>query len=334
MVIWKPISLVAIALFPIILHGKSLARSFTALYRKIPSELEAEEPLPYRYLWIGTIAFGLLWVISFVLVNVPVQWAILGVIICTVIMIANSRLRAESGSVFGATFSAMFVGASSSFFFWIAQYFGLTADAITALPFMGLMGFVVSEFVFGLSFSNPMPLALESYKIGKGTRTRARDLLVGQAVAIVIAVVTTITVSLWWYYTKGAVGKYGIIEGMVFVHMFPWMGLTTGATGFPQPTNLALYMFIIGLAVCVLMYFFRGRYRWFILSPIGIILALLPNSGGLWFPAVIALILKWITIKVGGGKLYSEKGIPIAAGLILGFCLAWGLGAILMGLAS
>jgi hypothetical protein len=39
----------------------------------------------------------------------------------------------------------------------------------------------------------------------------------------------------------------------------------------------------------------------------------------MWLPALIAWILKTITLRVGGSKLYENYGIPVATGFATGF---------------
>jgi len=39
----------------------------------------------------------------------------------------------------------------------------------------------------------------------------------------------------------------------------------------------------------------------------------------MWLPALIAWILKYLTLRIGGSKLYEEYGIPVAAGFAIVF---------------
>ena len=43
---------------------------------------------------------------------------------------------------------------------------------------------------------------------------------------------------------------------------------------------------------------------------------------GYWLPFLIAWILKTVTLRVGGSKLYENAGVPIAAGFVAGCVIA------------
>ncbi|MFX0203558.1 MAG: DUF6784 domain-containing protein, partial [Candidatus Hodarchaeota archaeon] len=83
------------------------------------------------------------------------------------------------------------------------------------------------------------------------------------------------------------------------------------------PFAVATFAIVIGLYVIRA----RGKPRALAaLHPIGIILAML---GGIWFwlTWIVALALKYLTIRIGGAEAYEKKGLPMATGLIVAFCL-------------
>ncbi len=56
-------------------------------------------------------------------------------------------------------------------------------------------------------------------------------------------------------------------------------------------------------------------------EPVGFILSIACFEWGFWSYAVIAWILKMITLRVGGSRLYEEFGAPLAGGYIAGYML-------------
>ncbi len=79
-------------------------------------------------------------------------------------------------------------------------------------------------------------------------------------------------------------------------------------------------MVFIGLVVGILLLFIRERVSWFRLSIAGLVLGTLGSNFGIaWF---IGLILRYLTLRVGGAKLLNEKGRPLAVGAWLGFFAA------------
>jgi hypothetical protein len=78
--------------------------------------------------------------------------------------------------------------------------------------------------------------------------------------------------------------------------------------------------FIIGLAVALIVFFMRGRFTWFRVSLAGIVLGCMFGRE-IWSPFLIALLIKYLTIRMGGVKLYNEKLRPLSVGLIAGWCI-------------
>jgi hypothetical protein len=75
----------------------------------------------------------------------------------------------------------------------------------------------------------------------------------------------------------------------------------------------------------------HSRFTWWPLEPVG---AFIATGGpgvkiGLGWVFIIAYILKYITLKVGGSKAYTETGAPIAVGFAIGIALTALLGMIL-----
>jgi len=76
-----------------------------------------------------------------------------------------------------------------------------------------------------------------------------------------------------------------------------------------------------GFLLAGLLMFLRSRYIWWPIEPTGLFLATgewkSPCAVGVFSP-LIAWIVKYIIIKVGGRKLYDEVALPAAFGLIAG----------------
>ncbi len=90
------------------------------------------------------------------------------------------------------------------------------------------------------------------------------------------------------------------------------------ASGFWYP------QFLAGFIMILILGFLHARYIWFPLEPIGFITGVGVGFGwwGFWTYGLVAWILKTITLRVGGSKLYEEWGAPIASGFIAGHMLA------------
>jgi hypothetical protein len=82
--------------------------------------------------------------------------------------------------------------------------------------------------------------------------------------------------------------------------------------------------FLAGFIIVALLSWLHARFIWFPLEPIGFILGTSYMSilWGIWFPFLIAWIMKTLTLRVGGTKGYEEFGIPVAVGFIAGYMIA------------
>lgn len=78
--------------------------------------------------------------------------------------------------------------------------------------------------------------------------------------------------------------------------------------------------FVLGLVISAVLSWLRSRFVWFPLEPIGFILGTTASSllFGLWMPFLVAWILKTLTMRVGGARLYESRGVPLATGAAVG----------------
>jgi len=329
----------SIAIYPVIIHRRVFIESIKAVFQASPTSAEANEPFRYRVTWIGIIIFGLLWLSSFVIAGVPPQYAILGIIWITIWFTAFARFQGESGMVLGGWFSgAMAVGEPHKH--WFVQATGLRnsnpAGAVAfdltfggnergglALKFGGSSGGWLGP------YNGTMARTLENYRIGYLAKAKPLDIFVSQAIAIIVSLVISIIVGLWWWYTFGL--RYlSPVSASVLLGRYTGERnfINTGSIGrMPYPNEFTLVMFIIGVALTVTLYFLRARYTGFMMNPIGILIALTTHSFPVWFSFLVALIAKWLTFRVGGATLYERKGLPVACGLIAGICFAYALGS-------
>jgi hypothetical protein len=80
-------------------------------------------------------------------------------------------------------------------------------------------------------------------------------------------------------------------------------------------------IFFAGMILTGVIALLHARFVMFPFEPIGFLMAFSDASlfFGMWLPALIAWILKTITVRVGGSRLYENYGIPVATGFGVGF---------------
>jgi len=71
---------------------------------------------------------------------------------------------------------------------------------------------------------------------------------------------------------------------------------------------------------------------WFPFEPIGFLLATDGHAliEGIWNMCLIAWVIKMLTLRVGGSKLYEQTGIPVCTGFVLGTVIVAFLGGLML----
>jgi hypothetical protein len=164
--------------------------------------------------------------------------------------------------------------------------------------------------------------AFESYKMASLTGVSVKSVFKILMVSIVIYSLVTIPAWLNIAYTFGITklnGTWG---------MYGCNGIIQ-RSGKPETWNSCpgtepwVPHFVAGFIFVGLLSWLHTRYVWFPFEPVGFILSeAVGFEWGFWSYALIAWVLKQLTLRIGGSKLYEEFGVPIAGGYIAGHMLA------------
>ena len=86
-----------------------------------------------------------------------------------------------------------------------------------------------------------------------------------------------------------------------------------------------------GVIVAFALNYLHARFIWFPFEPIGFLMAISWASilYEAWQPALMAWVIKTLTIRVGGSRMYESLGRPVAAGFIIGYALMAVIGAVI-----
>ncbi|KYH36796.1 MAG: hypothetical protein AYL29_011670 [Candidatus Bathyarchaeota archaeon B24] len=157
-----------------------------------------------------------------------------------------------------------------------------------------------------------------AYRLASLTGVNSRSVF-----KILLAVQATLPIpfmigALWVFYTFGG--------GRVVYHPLSY---SAPVSRFANPDNWNripgtepwAHIFFMGMIMTGIVALLHARFVWFPFEPIGFLMAFSDASlfFGMWLPAVIAWVLKTITLRVGGSRLYEDYGIPVAAGFVVGF---------------
>jgi len=171
--------------------------------------------------------------------------------------------------------------------------------------------------------------AFEAYKLASLTGISSRSVFKVLVVSIIIYSLVNIPAFLWIAYTLGITrlpGSWGMYGCNALLERSANPQTWNSCPG----TEPWIPHFTAGFIFVALLSWLHARFVWFPFEPVGFILGI--GAGfewGFWDLALAAWILKLLTLRIGGSKLYEEYGAPFAGGYIAGHMLALIPGTIL-----
>jgi len=324
-------------------HRPYIARAIKSLWKPIPKEEEAKEPMPYRKLLVLIIVFWIFWAFMIYVgsaFEAPFWYGLLApaILIFGPFGLGMARMSGDFGEASWGV-NPNWQISLNAFGWWFFHeptspaYKGPPGgypaldpfDDVcikrmrAAFPVRHLLGFNYMKDIYAA----PLMTGLESFKIGALTNTPSRYQFIGGVMAIVLAIVLSHVFQLNWFYMFGARARFigGNITG--WPHFGDNNNLLQSAHGtlpyyeqWSRGTPPTMYVaWAIGFIITAILFILRARFTWFTLHPAGFAFQQwIPSA--MIVPAIIAYILKRLTIRVGGTRLYAEKGLPFAIGMI------------------
>jgi hypothetical protein len=170
-------------------------------------------------------------------------------------------------------------------------------------------------------------LAMPSnYTLASLTGTSPKNVLKVTMFAAILTPILAIVSIIWACYTFGL----NSLPGQSFTwgptdRFTPEFTENWPAKGTWWPQALA------GFLAAFILNYLHARFVWFPFEAIGFLFAidLWSMDMALWQSALIAWIIKTLTLRIGGSKLYESTGRPIAAGFVIGFAIMCVLGGLI-----
>jgi len=310
--------LIAICVWPIWQNRDLWSNS---IRKAIRGEKDPNEPLSYRQMWLGWGITGLISTGLLALLNIPIQFALLGVAWLGLYSWIHARMQAEVPMSYQLGMNFI----SNQWTRFPDLNLMIATGNVTPSPAVYNLYPFIRTFIgpgnMYRSFSS-MQWCLDTYKVGNLTKARNKDIFLGQFLGI-----TFWGILIWpvWLYLAYTIGwrTSGPNNGL-------WGQLRT-LTGTPPSAgpvwanmNInSLIVFVAGFIVGAAILALRARFGGFLtmLSPAGMALAAVSNR---WLLAcILALIINYVVVKVGGARLYVEKVRPIAFGMLIGYAILY-----------
>ncbi|MBS7612232.1 hypothetical protein KEJ27_08560 [Candidatus Bathyarchaeota archaeon] len=277
-------------------------------------ELEKNEPLTYRQMWLLFVAGFVLNMIVYATAGVSAYPTFVMIAGLLILWIGMARVAGLTGinsteSVdHGNTFLRLFVWPTAPE--PPTRDFMLTSAAAqwASQPYAPPYGFSIISSFASFRFAS---------LTGADNRNVFKTIVIALSVGFLFSFITMISLNYQFGATRLSL-------------LFPMTTEFRDRTGSPEVWNsrpgtepLAPYMFA-GFAVTSILYVLSARLLWFPLEPVGFIVGTsMLGAGliGLWMPALVCWIAKTLVLRIGGSKLYEEHAVPFVSGFIGGYTL-------------
>jgi len=303
---------------PLIIHHRQLISSLKMAFH---GQDESKKRW-YQLIWSGWAVFGLILIVLLTTTGIAIQYSILFVFWLGSIWTAIGRASAEGGADTAIRQSGMNAWASQSITRFpnaLIASTGMLSDPTSTMNFYGLMHHFTNDWG-GRSLGNPVPWYLSAwgYAAKSQSNVSKKQLLLLQLVGTVLAIAIAMPLGVWLMHTWGM--EIHISGDNRGAWNFAASIIRNDGTlmGFNPEDPRVWQMFSAGVAVIAIIYIGRilprtGRLFAYI-SPVAVVMPFL--SMNIWFPCIIASIVRLIAYRVGG-IAYEQKYIrPIGLGLV------------------
>ncbi|MEM3526557.1 MAG: OPT/YSL family transporter [Candidatus Jordarchaeaceae archaeon] len=325
-------ALIGLGIVPLFTQWKHIVHTLKCVIHP-EHESESREPLPYRWAWFGYIATLIITLYLLSIGGMPLWIAIVFLLLFNILTIGLTRLRGESGGWAGN--ADELISPLHATLYQVGFEANITDEAVKTACWRSLM--LAGTYTWwGTAIALPPPItSMEAFRIASITRTKSKDIFVSLSIAIIIAILIGFPFALWGIYNYGVTSRwiYSRIDASFVGDQGFWQNLRAAFYVGGAPVSWTYppdwIQTGIGVLMVALFTFLRMRYLWFPFNPVGIPLAgfvLSPSYVFLW---LVAYIIKYVTLKVGGTKLYEEKGVPMAVGIIIAWAIVLFLGGII-----
>jgi hypothetical protein len=191
--------------------------------------------------------------------------------------------------------------------------------------------FFTGQAAYPSGWGFPFVSSLSSYKMGKLNDVSNRSIFQIVLFVSILAPLVAGATTIWSLYYFGADKLPTAFASVGGGGELTSRALPANQVNKPAVSPWEWHSLAGFLAAGALMYL-HARFLWFPIEPIGLVLATDGHAliEGIWTMVLVAWVAKLLTVRVGGSKLYEEKGIPVVAGFISGFMLITFFGGLIL----
>lgn len=313
------VSLGAFVLFTQREHVKNAFRIAFGRSEAVPTEKK-----DYTVGWIMAILGFVILLVLYAAAGAG-AFAIVGVIVYFLFWFYRARIRGYTYTYPGQWH---WPGNMGSYMGYAAfQHIPSTAQRYGAELYTGALA-------WGYYYWDPLGSTFEGVRIGATLGISYRKVIYACFIATAAAVLVGTPLVLYLTYTVGLSGGFGRVWwAWDLPNAAGWItaidafnsantGWTQGAAPADPTAPGVAANFVLGMVIVGLLTFARIRWLWFPFDPVGFILGLFQTMHWQTWFFFFAWLFQVITFKVGGSRLYTEKGVPLFSGILIGASLA------------
>ncbi|MEM2026129.1 MAG: DUF6785 family protein [Candidatus Bathyarchaeia archaeon] len=301
---------------------------------------ESEEPFSYRSLWLMFIISTILLIALMVLVYIPIWAALIILVYIFFQYISTSRIRGESIAKGDTPWESQEVLATLLSQAGLYALVGTGASEATQAAYGAgaftswNMAYIVSghyTWYWG-GAGTPQSAQLEGFRLASEVKLHNKAMAISTMVAMILAVVICIPLWLILTYAVGIEKGFGYGGTLYSQWVSPaWWAQEAlfnaafnqlqGCSWFNWNKDLLILQLANWAGGFILAGVLLGLRAMFIrvpINPVGLIIGGSQIMHWMWGYITVAWILKFLTFRIGGSKLYEEYGIPLAVGIFLG----------------
>jgi len=304
------------------LNRQYLVETFNAATGKLGrdrlEEYDRTEPVSYRNAYALIAGSAVLIIVTLMAVGGGIATSLTLIIMYIVVVFVQTRMYALVGYVApaGSTYG---VG-------WVKTVLGTPAESQDWYVSTFFSYYFNCQPIAGAGNGFPLLSSLSSYQMASAYKVSVKNVFKIQFLVAAIAPIISVAGMVWAFYTFGQATMPSAGGWSLYEYYSP-TGLQRRPAVDPWwPQMSAGILFAIAISLM------HSRFVWFPLEPLGFLLATDGHAliEGLWTVCLAAWVLKTITLRIGGSKLYENSGIPAATGFIVGVVISCVFGGILL----
>lgn len=317
-----------IVVFYLLLNHRYIVETIMAAVGRLDKDrlatIETNEPLRYRSAYILLVVSFIIMLMMWLVYGIGIAPALTLTLTAFVFTMAQTRIYSlvgyitPGGSELGWGSMKLVIGEGT---------IPPTGEWVRSAAYV----FFTGQAGYPSGWGFPFISSLSSYKMGKLNEVSNRSIFQIVLFVSILAPFVAGATSIWSLYSFGAQKlptAFSSVGGGGELTSRAW---PTNQVNKPAVSPWEWHSLAGFLTAGVLMYL-HARFIWFPLEPIGLILATDGHAliEGIWTMVLVAWVAKLLTVRIGGSKLYEEKGIPLVAGFLSGFILITFLGGLIL----